>query len=257
MKQVVDLEQLRIRPETREPVLDGLPVLFGAFEKHALEAAVQMKEADEAIKVTVLASGSAKLTDTVKEALAMGADEAVLLVDAAFEGGDAAGSARLLAEAIQKLGDVDLVLMGEGSDDEYSGQMPSRLAALMNAPQMTYVRELGLLDGGRVRAVQDLEDELEVIEADLPAVISVTSELNEPRLPPLTAILKAASKPVHQWSAADLGVSEGEVGAGSATLDVLSNLAPEQSRKGVLYEDLDEGVVEVVKALRHEGVLDA
>jgi len=256
MKQVIDLQQLRIRPETREPVLDGLPLMLGEFEKNALEAAVQFKEANAASKVTVLAGGSAKLTDTIKEALAMGADEAVLLIDPAFEGADAGGSARLLAVAIEKLGDVDLVLLGEGSDDEYSGQVPSRLAELLGLPQITYARELEVLDGGRVRGVQDLEDVLETVEADLPALVSVTSELNEPRLPPLTAILKAASKPVQQWSAADLGVSEETVGAGAAEVEVLSNLAPEQSRKGVIYEDVEEGVTELVKALRQEGVLD-
>jgi electron transfer flavoprotein beta subunit len=247
---------VRIRPETREPVLEGLPVLLGEFEKNALEAAIQLKEADESTKVTVLASGSAKLKDTIKEALAMGADEAVLLIDPAFEGADAGGSARLLAVAIEKLGDVDLVLLGEGSDDEYSGQVPSRIAELLSVPQMTYVRELEVLDGGRVRGMQDFEEELVTVEADLPALVSVTSELNEPRLPPLTAILKAASKPVHQWSAADLGVTAETVGAGAAMLEVLSNLAPEQSRKGILYEDVEEGVTELVKALRHEGVLD-
>lgn len=259
MKQVIDLQQLRIRPETREPVLDGLPVLFGAFDKNALEAAVQIRDTnvDESIKVTVVAAGSAKLTDTVKEALAMGADEAVLLIDPAFEGADAGGSARLLAAAIQKLGDVDLVLLGEGSDDEYTGQIPSRLAELLGAPQMTYVRELEVLDGGRVRAVQDFEEELETIEAGLPAVVSVTSELNDPRLPPLTAILKAAGKPVHQWAAADLDLTADDVGAGAAQVEVLSNLAPAQSRKGVIYEDVEEGVAELVKALRHEGVIEA
>lgn len=258
MKQVIDLEQLRIRPETREPVLDGLPFVLGAFEKHALEAAVQFKEADPdgAVKVTVLASGSAKLTDTIKEALAMGADEAVLLIDDALDGSDAGSSARLLAAAIEKLGDADLILLGEGSDDEYTGQIPSRLAELLGVPQMTYVREIDLLDGGRVRAVQDLEDELDVIEADFPAVVSVTSELNEPRLPPLTAILKAASKPVQQWTAADLGLTASDVGAEAAQVEVLSNLAPAQSRKGIIYEDVEEGVTELVKALRHEGVID-
>lgn len=250
MKQVIDLEQLRIRPETRQPVLDGLPVILSTFEKHALEAAVAFKEADESIKITVVASGSGKLKDTIKEALAMGADEAVLLMDEAFEGADAAGSAAVLAAAVERLADVDLVLLGEGSDDEYTGQVPSRVAEILGWPQMVYAREIDLLDGG-VRVAQDWEDELEVVEADLPAVVSVTSELNEPRLPPLTAILKAASKPIHEWAAADLGVTPE-----APQVEVLSNLAPEQSRKGEIYEDVDEGVEAVVKALRHEGVLE-
>jgi electron transfer flavoprotein beta subunit len=256
MKQVVDLEQIRIRSDTREPVLEGLPLKFGDFDKNALEAAVRIKEADPAVKVTVVAGGSAKLRDTVKEALAMGADEAVLLIDPAFDGADSGGSARLLATAIKKLGDVDLVLLGEGSADEYSGEIPARLAELLGLPQVTYVRELEVLEGGRLRATQDLEDELEVIEADLPAIVGVTSELNEPRLPPLTAILKAARKPVQQWTAGDLGVTADMVGAGAAKVETLSNRAPEQARKGLVYEDPDEGITEVIKALRREGVLE-
>jgi electron transfer flavoprotein beta subunit len=256
MKQVVDLEHIRIRPDTREPVLDGLPVKFGDFDKNALEAAVRIKESIQSGKVTVVAGGSAKLRDTVKEALAMGADEAVLLIDPAFDGADAGGSARLLATAIEKLGDVDLVLLGEGSADEYSGEVPARLAELLGLPQVTYVRELEILEGGRLRATQDLEDELEVIEADLPAVVGVTSELNEPRLPPLTAILRAAKKPVQQWTARDLGVTADVVGAGAAKVATLSNRAPEQARKGLVYEDPEEGVIEVVKALHREGVLE-
>jgi electron transfer flavoprotein beta subunit len=256
MKQVVDLEHIRIRPDTREPVLDGLPVKFGDFDKNALEAAVRIKEADQASKVTVVAGGSAKLRDTVKEALAMGADEAVLLIDPAFDGADAGGSARLLATAIEKLGDVDLVLLGEGSADEYSGEVPARLAELLGLPQVTYVRELEILEGGRLRATQDFEDELEVIEVGLPAVVGVTSELNEPRLPPLTAILRAAKKPVQHWTAQDLGVTADVVGAGAAKVATLSNRAPEQARKGLVYEDPEEGVIEVVKALHREGVLE-
>ena len=186
----------------------------------------------------------------------MGADEAVLLTDPVFEGADAAGSARLLAAAIERLGDYDLLLLGEGSSDEYTGQLPSRLAELLDLPQMVYAREIIVLDGNRVQAAQDLEDEIEIVEAEMPALITVTSELNEPRLPPLTAIVKAGSKPIHEWSAHELGLTANEVGAGSVTVEVLANLAPEQARKGEIYEDVDEGVPALVKALRQEGILD-
>lgn len=255
MKQVVDLQQLRIRRDTREPVLEGLPVKFGDFDKNALEAGVRLKEAAIADKLTVVASGTTKLKDTVKEALAMGADQAVVLTDAGFAGADASGSARLLAAAIRRLEDVALVLAGEGSDDEYSGQVPGWLSGLLGFPLLTYAREL-TVHGGRVRAVQDYERELIVGEADLPAVVGVTSELNEPRLPALTAILRAASKPILEWGPSELQLGAAEVGAESARVKEVSNLAPEQDRKRVIYEDAQEGVAEILKALRHEGVLD-
>jgi len=109
---------------------------------------------------------------------------------------------------------------------------------------------------GRVRAVRDLEDALEVVEVDLPAVISVTSELNTPRLPPLSAILKAGRKPLHVWGPDDVGVTADEVGAVASVIEVLSNLAPVQDRKGIIFEDEEEGIVELVKALQQEGVLE-
>lgn len=254
MKQVVDLEQIRIKADSRQPVLDGLPVLFGDFDKCALEESVRLKE-KEGGKVTAVAAGSAKLKDTIKEALAIGADEAILLTDAAFQGSDTMGSARLLAKAVEKIGEYDLILLGDGSADNYSGQVPPRLAELLNLPQVGSVREMEVVDK-KVRAVRDLEDALEVVEVDLPAVISVTSELNTPRLPPLSAILKAGRKPVHTWGPDDLGITTDLVGEAASTIEVLSNLAPLQDRKQIVFEDAEEGVVDLVRALQREGVLE-
>jgi len=187
--------------------------------------------------------------------LAMGADEAVILTDPAFGGSDAMGTARALAAAIKKIGSVDLILTGEGSADEYSGQVPSRLAELLGLPQITYVRQLELLEG-RLRAVRDLEDCLLVVEAELPALVSVTGELNRPRLPALTAILRAGRKPLHQWTPAEIGLQEAAVGAAASTLEMLSNLAPQQERKGVIYEGaVDEVVGKLMDDLMREGVL--
>lgn len=256
MKQVVDLAQLRFKSDRRTPVLDGLPVLLGQFEKHALEEAVRIKEAREEVQLIALSAGTGKLEESIKEALAIGADEAVLIVDPELERSGFAGSARVLAAAVRKIGDVDLILLGEGSDDEYTGQIPSRLAALLDLPQITTVRDLEVLDNNRVRATRDLETMLEIIECDLPMVVSVTSELNTPRLPPLTAILKAGRKPVHEWSLADLELAPEQVGALAAEIEVLENLAPAQERKNVIFEgSLDEQIEALVRTLEHEGVI--
>jgi electron transfer flavoprotein beta subunit len=227
---------------------------LGDFEKCALEEAVRIKEKDGG-KVTVVAVGSAKLKDTIKEALAIGADEAVILTDPSFQDSDAMGSARLLAKAVAKIGEYDLILLGDGSTDNYSGEVPPRLAELLDLPQVGAVREIEVLDGA-VRATRDLEDALEVVEVDLPAVVAVTSELNTPRLPPLSAILKAGRKPLHVWGPDDVGVTANEVGSAASVVKVLSNLAPVQNRKGVIFEDPEEGVGELVKALQQEGVLE-
>ncbi len=256
MKPVPDLDKIRIKPDTREPVLEGVPLKFGDFEKNALEAAVQLKEVYGAT-VVALTVGPAKLTELILEALAVGADEVLHVTDAAFGSAGSAATALALGAAIRRLGRGDLVLMGEGSADNYSGQVISRLAELLDWPQVTYVRQLSVdAAAGRLRAVRDLEEVLEEVEVDLPCVVSVTSELNTPRLPPLTAILRARQKPVTTWSPGDLNLDSGALEASLSLVTMLNNLAPAQDRKQVLYEgDLDSAVDELVATIRREGVL--
>ena len=254
MKQVVDLQQIRIKRDTREPILEGLPVLFGDMEKNALEEAVRIKEKTGA-KVTALSVGSAKLKDTILEALAMGADEGCIVVDPACEGSDTSASALTLAKAIQKLSPFDLVLVGEGSADNYSGQIGSRIAEILNVPQVTYVRELSI-EGNTITAVRDIEAALEVVKAQTPLVISVTSEINKPRRAPLAQILRASRKPLKYWTLKDLEIDSSSVGSAASAIQVVGNLAPQQERKGVIFEgDLDEAVRKLVDALRKEGAL--
>lgn len=253
MKQIPDLQQIRIKE--REPVLDNVPVVWGDLDKNAMEEAVKVKEALGDVKVTVVAMGSDRVEQGILEPLAMGADEAVLLTDPAFAKSDSMGTARVLAKAIEKIGSYDLVILAEGSTDNYSGIVPSALAELLNLPEITYVRELEV-EGGKVKAVRNMEESFEVMQADLPALITVAQEINEPRLPKFMAIRKAGAKPKHQWGPADIGLSEDEVGQNALTVETLSNLAPEQDRKNVILEgDLDEQIDGLVDALIKEGAL--
>ena len=253
MKQIPDLQQIRIKE--RKPILEGAPLIFGDMDKNALEEAVRIKEKVGEGKITALALGPAKLKDGIKEALAIGADEAVLLTDPAFAGSDTVATANALAKAIQKIGEYDLILCGEGSTDNYSGQVGPRLAEMLDLPQITYVRELEVKDG-KIQAVRNMEESFEVVEADLPALVTVAAEINEPRLASLRQILQAARKPVQMWTPADLGLAEEEVGEKGTAVEVLSNLAPETERKQVVFKgELDEMIGNLVDALTKEGVL--
>jgi electron transfer flavoprotein beta subunit len=253
MKQIPDLQQIRIKE--RKPVLEGVPLIWGDLDKNAIEEAAKIKEKLGDVKITVVALGSEKVQQGILEPLAMGADEAVLLTDPAFQGSDSMGTARVLAKAIEKIGVYDLVLLGEGSTDNYSGLVGSALAELLNLPEMTYVRELDIEDG-KVKAVRNMEESFEVVEADLPVVVTVAQEINEPRLPKFMAIRKAGAKPRHEWGPADLGLSADEVGRNALNVETLTNLAPEQDRKNIVLEgDLDEKIDKLVDALIKEGVL--
>lgn len=238
MKQIPDLQQIRIR--NREAVLDDVPLTFGNIDKNALEAAVQIKEASDG-QVVVLCVGSSELEDTVKEALAAGADEARLVIsDVSLEGNQAA---HLLARAINDIGSVDLVLLGEGSGDNYSSQVGSRVAQILGWPQAGFVNHIEVL-GDKIHATRSLEDGEEVLEAALPAVVTVTSDINQARIPSVTQILKAGKKPRESRDAGELS---GEIPA--AVIETISNLAPENQRR----QQIVGSVADLVKALESEG----
>ncbi|MFH0769344.1 MAG: electron transfer flavoprotein subunit beta/FixA family protein [Chloroflexota bacterium] len=252
LKQVVDLQQVRIKKDTREPVTEGLPFLFGDMDRNALEEAVKIKEKSGG-KVIALSLGSPKLRDTIKDALAVGADEAVILIDPLFDNLDSMGKAQVLMKAIQKIGKYDLILLGEGSADSYSGQTGPRLAELLDLPVITYVKQIEFADN-KVKAVRSVEECFEVVEAQLPAVITITSGINEPRIPSLTQILRASRKPLQEWKSSNIGVTADEVGG--QQIKMLSNLAPVEQRKLVILEgDSDQNIDSLVNSLLKEGVL--
>jgi electron transfer flavoprotein beta subunit len=256
VKEVVDLAQVRFKGDGRTPVKEGLPVKLGAFEKNALEEAVRIKERLADVEIVALSVGSGKLKESIKEALAIGADRAVLVYDDILADVGPDVVARLLAAAVQRIGEWDMCMLGEGSDDEYTGQTPPRLAAILDVPQITNVRALELAADGTVTATRDLERELEIVSCSPPVVISVTSELNIPRLPPLTAILKAGRKPVEVWTVSDLNTNGDWMKPEGRQIEELSNLAPRSSRKKkVLEGDLQHQISELIRDLEHDGAL--
>jgi electron transfer flavoprotein beta subunit len=250
MKQTYDLQQVRIRKETRQPVLENVPLTLGNIDKNALEEAVRLKEKHGG-KITVLSVGPESLEDTAKEALAMGADEAVLVMAPELEAIESALSAALLAKAAGQAGPIDLILLGEGSTDNYSGQVGPRLAELLDLPQITFAKSLSV-EGRILKALRSLEDCLEEVETDLPALVTVVSEINEPRIPAVTQILKAGRKPKKLLCPDDLGL---QLKGFAPQVETLSNLAPVQNRKGILFKDGEKEIPDLVKALQEEGFL--
>lgn len=246
-----DPQLVRIR--NREPVLEGVPWRLGDLDKNALEAALRLKEAGGGtVTALTVAEGNRKVRETMKEALAMGADGAVIIDDPALATADQSAVASALAAAVGRLPGCDLLLCGEGSSDNYTGQVPSRLAARLGLPQAGYARAVEVVDG-RVRCERSMDDLVETLELPLPAVVTVVSEANEPRIPSLIQIMKAGQKPVEVWSLADLGLDPAAL---APRQRVVSNLAEEQERKRVLFEgDVAQQVEAFVDALVREGVV--
>ncbi|HOU29239.1 MAG TPA: electron transfer flavoprotein subunit beta/FixA family protein [Thermoleophilia bacterium] len=245
-----DLEMVRVKDRVAQT--EGVPYKIGDLEKNALEAAVALREAGAAAKVTALclAEGNRKAAEDIKTALAMGADEAVVVDDPALADPDEAAVAAALAAAVKKIGACDLLLFGEGSSDNYTGQVGARVAELLGLPQIGYARKVEAADGA-VRCERSMDDMIETVEAPLPAAVTVVSEINEPRIPGLMQIMKAKSKPLQVWSLADLGLE-----APAPVREIVSNLAEEQDRKHIVFEGTAaEQADAFVDALTREGVL--
>jgi electron transfer flavoprotein beta subunit len=221
-----------------------------------LEEAVRIKEKHGG-KVTAISMGSPEAKEALREALAMGADEAFLLTDPLFEGSDAHATANVLAAAITKILDFDLILCGSYSEDLFAFQVGPRLAEMCNLPQITYATKV-TIEGTKVVVERDLENERQLVEAKLPCLISVVREINEPRLPTLMSIMAASKKPMTTWTAADLSLTEDELGFNGSLNEVLrSTVAVGERKRIILQGDAKEVAPKLAKAILQEGILKA
>lgn len=206
----VDEEAKRVVP------LPGLSPVISPFDAQAVEAAMRIKDAGgDGVNITVMTLGPESARAVLKAGLAMGADEGVLLADGAFEGADSTTTARVLAAAILKTGDADLILTGRQAADWDDGVVGLGLAELLRWPAITFAKDIQTTNG-MVRVVRVLEDGFETMEAPLPAVVTVAHEIGKPRYSSLRETMRAAKKPIHSWTASDLGLDPREIGGAGA-----------------------------------------
>jgi len=254
VKYVPDVEQVRVDRETGRLITEGVPMRINELDKNALEEAVRIKEA-HGWKVVAITVGPEGAKMALREALAIGADEAYLACDDAFEGLDTLGIATVLSKAIGLAGGADLVLCGEVSLDSFSGQVGPKLAELLGVPCVTCARALEIQEGKAV-VERALEDRYEKLSVPLPAVITVTREINTPRIPGLRAIMMAARKPIKVLRAGDLGLSDEELKA-MRTYGLIDVSVPAVERKKVRItgETPEEVAEKLIEALEKEGVI--
>jgi electron transfer flavoprotein beta subunit len=213
-------------PPSISPVIDP-------YAEYAVEAALRIKDAQGG-KITALSLGTDLLPDVVKKPLSMGADDLVLLEDEAFGGGDSWTTAYALAMAIKKLGDYDLIFCGRQASDWDAGQVGLGIAEILGLPSVTLARKVEVADGkARVERVAD--DGYEVISVALPAVITVSNELGEPRYPTIKGIMAAKKKEPTVWKPADIGVEPAQLGE-----------AGRRTELAKLFQPVHEGKCEIV-----------
>ncbi len=230
----------RIDPATKRLVRTGETVL-NPFDEYAIEAALQLKEklgAETTVTVVTMAPERGK--EVVRKALAMGADDALMLSDPGCEGSDVMGTAYALAGAIAKNG-FDLVVCGTQSTDAITGELPGALAEFLGVPGLTYGRKFEI-DGTTLRAERETDSGFLKVTTGLPAVVSVTKSINEPRYPSFKGIMAAKTKPTTTLSLADLGIEASAVGLGAAaTVVVDSAERPARGEHAVVKDEGDGG----------------
>ena len=245
-KQVVDVSEMKVDSNTKKPILQGVPQKISDIDKNAMEEAIKIEDKLGG-KITVLTVGPSDAKERIKELLAMGADEGVLV--SYPEKYDYHVISSLLNEAIKKIGEYDIVLCGEASIDMFSGQVGPRLAGLLNIPQITYAQSVNAKKD-KVTAERNMGDKAVTTESSYPVLITVTKEINEPRLPSLMQILGAANKPINEWTADSL------ISGLNPMVETLDLKGVSMERKNIVYQDdIDESVGKLVDSLAKEGVL--
>lgn len=255
IKQVPDTNDVRIDEKKGTLIREGVPSIINPDDKHAIEEALRVREAHGG-RVTVLTMGPPQADDALREALAMGADEAVLLTDRAFAGSDTWATAYSLGKAVQVLGEFDLILAGRQAIDGDTAQVGPQLAEYLGLPQVTYARRIEIGEG-KVTVERALEDGFERLEAPLPALITVIGELNEPRYPTIRGIVTAyRDREVRRLTAADLEADESKIGLRGSPTQVRKTFVMVPKRAGeVLEGSTEERVAALIERLTDRNVL--
>ncbi|MBI4301423.1 MAG: electron transfer flavoprotein subunit beta/FixA family protein [Chloroflexi bacterium] len=233
----------------------GIEPVISPFDAQAVEAALRLKDVHGG-KVTVISMGPASAKDAVKHALAMGGDEGVLLEDEAFGDSDSYVTAYILAQAIKKIGEYDIIFCGRQAADWDAGQVGLGIAEILGIPSVTVAQKVEMMDG-KVEVERVVENGYEVVEAGLPVLVTITNELGEPRYPTLKGIMAAARKQLTLWQANDLGMGPDQMGL-KGNLTQLRRLfvpAREGTCEVIEGENLAEAAVKLALRLRETKVI--
>jgi len=260
VKEIIDPElppeNFEIDP-TRNIVLgpDSMPHILSPFDEHAVEAALQIKDSCGA-KITILSLGNNIRREIVKKPLSMGADEIILLEDEAFADGDSWSTALPLAKAVKKIGDYDLVLCGRQAADWDAGQVGSGIAEILGLPSVTLARKIEVING-KAKVERVIPDGYEMIEISLPAVITVSNEIGQPRYGTIDKLLAAVSKQPLIWKPQDIGMDPSETGEKGRKLKLLKLFKPVREGKCEIIEGEtpEEAAINLAQKLRDAKVL--
>jgi electron transfer flavoprotein beta subunit len=248
IKQVPDTEA-EIKWDIPKGMLkrDSIDTITNPFDEFALEEALLTKENFDG-DIVAISMGPEKANDVLRNALALTVNEVYRLTDDAFAGSDTFGTASVLAAGIKKIGDVDVIFCGKQSTDGNTGVVGAEIASILGYSPLTYVSKVRQIDPANKKIVVErvIEGGTEVVEAKLPAVVSVIKGINEPRLPNLMGIRKAAKVAIPEWNADDLGIDKGKVGTAGSSTKVVEIAVPPPRGAGEILKGEIEDITNIV-----------
>jgi len=255
IKQVPGTTEVKIDPRTNTLIREGVESIINPFDAYAIEEGLRLKERMGG-KVTVISMGPPQAESALREALSMGCDESVLLTDPAFAGSDTLATSYTIACGIKKIGEFDLIICGKQAIDGDTAQVGPGIAEKLGIPAVTYVKKVEEMSEARIRVERMMEEGYEVIEMDLPALITVVKEINEPRLPSLKGMMRAKKANVNIWNASDIACVSTKIGQlGSPT--IVNRIFTPPPRKGgeMILGDPTEQAQKLIERLREAKVI--
>jgi len=260
IKQVPETGAVRMDEATGTMIREGVEAIVNPLDLYGLELALRLRDQGRAEEVVTLSMGPPKADKAIREAISMGCDRGVLISDPAFAGSDTWMTSYVLAAAVRKLGRFDLIICGERATDGDTGQVGPGLAAFCDLPVATYVSKVRSLDDGKMVVERLVEDGHEVLEVDLPAVITVVKEIGDPRLPTLRGKQRARKAEVPRWRPADLGIDSEALGLSGSPTRVVKIFRPTVARECEKLPASDEesaakAVDRVVEFLRQRNLI--
>jgi len=254
IKQVPDTTEVKINPETNTLVREGVPSIVNPFDENAIEASLQLREKHGG-KVTVITMGPPQAVEALRMAIAMGADDAILISDRAFAGSDTWATSYTLAQTIKKLGKFDLILCGKQAIDGDTAQVGPGIAEWLGIPQVTFAVKLEI-NGQKARVERLLEEVNELVECPLPAVITVVKQMNEPRLPSLKGLMRAKKMEIKTFTAQDIEADPKNIGLNGSPTSVVKIFSPPPRGGGeILTGEAEEIVNKLIEKLKERKII--
>jgi electron transfer flavoprotein beta subunit len=252
IKQVPETTDVKINPETNTLIREGVKSIINPFDMYAIEEGVLLKERFGG-KVMVVSMGPPQAEQSLREAIAMGADDAILVSDRAFAGSDTWATSYTLSRAIKKIGLYDLILCGKQASDGDTAQVGPGIAVHLDLPQVTFVKKIEEISPTFAKVERLTEEGFEIIECPLPALFTVVKEINTPRLPSLRGLMKSKQVKIARLTASDLDIEPDKLGLQGSPTQVVKIFTPPPRKGGQMLEgNTTEKIDKLIEALKGE-----